>query len=134
MSRRIIALAIAVFLAVVSARAVEFTATAYCSCYVCCGKWALNRPNGVVYTKSGAVAVQGRTVAVDPRVIPLGTKIDIDGRVYIAQDVGGNIRGKHVDIYFSEHADAFKFGRRAVTVRILPDTSITGVNGNACIR
>lgn len=32
---------------------IEGTATAYCSCEICCGEWALNRPNGIVYTASG---------------------------------------------------------------------------------
>lgn len=36
---------------------IEAVATAYCSCEICCGEWALNRPNGIVYTASGAAAV-----------------------------------------------------------------------------
>lgn len=44
---------------------IEYEATAYCSCEKCCGSWALNRPDGIVYTASGAVAEQGVTIAAD---------------------------------------------------------------------
>ena len=37
----------------------EYEATAYCSCEKCCGTWAENRPDGIVYTASGAVAQEG---------------------------------------------------------------------------
>lgn len=35
---------------------IDAVATAYCPCEICCGKWALNRPDGIVYTASGAIA------------------------------------------------------------------------------
>ena len=44
---------------------IEAVATAYCPCERCCGSWALNRPDGIVYTASGAEAVQGVTIAAD---------------------------------------------------------------------
>lgn len=34
---------------------IDAVATAYCPCEICCGKWALNRPDGIVYTASGAI-------------------------------------------------------------------------------
>ena len=37
---------------------IEAVATAYCPCEICCGKWALNRPDGIVYTASGAISGQ----------------------------------------------------------------------------
>lgn len=43
----------------------EYEATAYCSCEKCCGTWAENRPDGIVYTASGAVAQEGVTIAAD---------------------------------------------------------------------
>lgn len=49
---------------------IEYEATAYCSCEKCCGSWALNRPDGIVYTASGAVAEQGVTIAADWDVLP----------------------------------------------------------------
>lgn len=102
----------------------EFTLTAYCPCAeVCCGKWGVDRPldeNGepIVYTASGAVAEAGVTVAVDPDVIPLGSKVYIDGLGwYEAQDTG-NFSGKVIDVYFEDHAAACEFGRQAAMVSV----------------
>lgn len=91
--------------------------TAYCSCEKCCGQWAKNRPtdqNGkpIVYTSTGAIAKAGTTIAVDPRVIPYGSEIQIDGHTYIAQDCGGAIKGNRIDVYFDNHQDALVFGRQ----------------------
>ena len=95
----------------------EFSLTAYCSCENCCGQWALNRPldengNEIVYTASGEIARAGVTVAVDPRIIPLGTQICIgDLGLYTAQDTG-NFGGNVIDIYFDSHDAAVEFGLR----------------------
>lgn len=102
----------------------EFAIVAYCSCEECCGKWALDRPldeNGeeIVYTASGARAEAGVTVAVDPDIIPLGTKVHIDGLGwYVAQDTGA-FSGKVVDVYFDDHAAACEFGRRDAVVSVV---------------
>lgn len=101
-----------------------FRLTAYCSCGACCGKWAENRPvdesgKEIVYTASGAVAAQGRTVAVDPAVIPLGSVLYIGGAEYVAEDTGGGIVGNSVDIYFDSHEDALEFGLQYGEVSIL---------------
>ena len=103
---------------------VEFVATAYCPCAKCCGKYAYNRPideNGepIVYTSTGARAVQGRTIAVDPSVIPYGTHVLINGVEYVAEDCGGNIKGRRIDVYFADHAEADAFGRQTVTVEVI---------------
>ncbi len=96
----------------------SFQATAYCACAKCCGV-----STGI--TASGRKAEYG-CVAVDPRVIPLGTKLYIecsDGSfIYghsVAADTGGAIKGNKVDLFFPSHQDALKFGRRAVNVYIL---------------
>lgn len=93
----------------------EYKITHYCACEKCCGEWALNRPldeNGepIVITASGAVAEAGKTIAVDPDVIPLGSTVIIDGEEYIAQDVGGAIKGNRIDIYCSTHEEALQKG------------------------
>lgn len=93
----------------------EFGITAYCSCVKCCEKWALTRPvvNGheIVFTASGAIAEQGVTIAVDPEVIPYGTKVYIEGvGVRVAQDCGGAIKGNCIDVYYSSHEDAWNSG------------------------
>ena len=99
----------------------EFAIVAYCPCEACCGEWALNRPDGIVYTASGAEAKAGVTVAVDPDVIPLGSKVYIDGLGwYVAQDTG-NFTGKVIDVYFNDHAEAVEFGRRDAVVGIMED-------------
>ncbi|MBX6394938.1 MAG: G5 domain-containing protein [Alicyclobacillaceae bacterium] len=75
------------------------------------------------YTGSGVTATghvpQRGTVAVDPSVIPLGTRLYIPGYgPAVADDVGGAVRGNRVDLYFPSEAEARAFGRRTVTVYI----------------
>ena len=89
-----------------------FTCVAYDACADCCGK-----TDGI--TKTGTKATAGRTVAVDPEVIPLGSTLLIDGQEYIAEDIGGNIKGKVIDIYFDTHAEALDYGKQSHSVKIL---------------
>ena len=59
-------------------------------------------------------------VAVDPKVIPLGTKLYIEGYGYaVAEDTGGAIKGNRIDLCFTSRAQADNFGRRNVKVYIL---------------
>lgn len=88
----------------------EFKLTAYCSCEICCGIWANNRPNGIVYGAIGEELKEGYSIAVDPSVIKYGTEVVIDGKVYKAQDCGGAIKGNRIDVYFENHDDALEFG------------------------
>ena len=81
-----------------------FTVTHYCPCEICCGK-----TDGITFT--GTQATEGRTVAVDPDVIPLGSTVVIDGQEYIAEDVGGAIRGLRIDKYMDSHQEALNAGR-----------------------
>ena len=61
-----------------------------------------------------------KVVAVDPDVIPLGTKLYIDGYGYaVAGDTGGAIRGKHIDLFMPDRTDALHWGRQTVKVNIL---------------
>lgn len=87
-----------------------FKLTAYCSCSLCCGKWAYNRPDGVVYGAIGEELKEGYSIAVDPSVIPYGTEVIINGKAYKAQDCGGAINGNRIDVYFEDHDDALEFG------------------------
>lgn len=101
-----------------------FTTTAYCACSVCCGIWAENRPvdengNPIIYTASGTVATEGRTIAVDPSVFPYGSEIIIDGHTYIAEDCGGAIKGNRLDIYFESHEAALAYGVQEVEVFVV---------------
>ena len=102
----------------------EMIITAYCPCEKCCGVYAKNRQkdengNDVVLTASGKQAEAGRTVAVDPRYIPYGTEIIIDGQTYIAEDCGGAIKGNRLDIYFASHSEALSFGKQTKIVRVM---------------
>ena len=90
----------------------EFTLTHYCPCEVCCGEWA----DGITYT--GTEATEGRTIAVDPDVIPLGSTVVIDGQEYIAEDVGGAIRGNRIDIFMRDHLVALMAGVKTAEVFI----------------
>ena len=88
----------------------KFKLTAYCSCAKCCGKWAYNRPNGIIYGAIGEELKEGYSIAVDPSVIPYRTEVIIDGKTYKAQDCGGAIKGNRIDVYFEDHNDALNFG------------------------
>ena len=90
----------------------KFEITAYCHCAKCCGK-----SDGI--TASGTKTTADRTIAVDPRIIPLGSKILIDGKIYVAEDVGGGIKGNHIDIYFPTHQAALNFGRQYKDVNLV---------------
>ena len=89
------------------------TATAYCPCVKCCGKWA----DGI--TASGVKAKANHTIAVDKRVIPLGTHIIYNGKEYVAEDTGGAIKGNKIDIYFDSHEEALEFGRQTIEIEVL---------------
>ena len=61
-------------------------------------------------TATGTTPTPGRTVAVDPSVIPYFSNVIIDGRTYIAEDCGGAVKGNRVDIAFATHQEALAFG------------------------
>lgn len=96
----------------------DFVATAYCVCYKCCGKTPQHPAYGI--TASGKRATPGRTVAVDPNVIPLGSTVIVNGtEFYVAEDTGKAIKGNRLDICFSTHEEALQFGRRCVEVEVI---------------
>lgn len=101
----------------------EFVLTAYCPCVHCCGEWSAEHPSriGTDYiqkTASGTIPTAGRTIGVDPSVIPFGTTVIINGHEYVAEDRGGAIKGNKIDIFFSDHAEALDFGRQTAEVFI----------------
>lgn len=92
----------------VGGRILRVTATAYTPGYGCGFR-----------TATGAKACFG-IVAVDPRVIPLGTRLYVEGYGNaIAADTGGAIKGNRVDLCFNTLQEARNFGRRTVVVHIL---------------
>lgn len=71
-------------------------------------------------TASGLPATHG-IVAVDPDIIPLGTKVFVPGYgIAIAADTGGMIEGHMIDLCMEDYGDAIQFGRRDIEVYILP--------------
>lgn len=61
-----------------------------------------------------------KIIAVDPRVIPLGTKVYVEGYGYaVASDTGGAIKGHKIDVFFPSKAEAFRWGVRKVKIKIL---------------
>lgn len=90
----------------------KFKLTAYCPCTKCCGK-----NDGI--TASGVKATVNRTIAVDPKVIPIGSQVMIGDNTYIAEDVGGAIKGNIIDIYFDSHTEALNFGVQYKDVYII---------------
>lgn len=93
----------------------EFTLTAYCYenyPHIC------NNGDASV-TATGTTPIEGRTIAVDPSVIPYGTEVMINGNTYIAEDTGGAIKGNRIDICFASHDEALQFGRQVAEVFIV---------------
>ena len=90
---------------------VSMVATAYAP-FVCGGSRS-------GHTCTGVMAGKG-IIAVDPRVIPLGTKLYVEGYGFcVAGDTGGAIKGARIDLGFDTYRQAMAFGRRTVTVWIL---------------
>ena len=84
-----------------------FLATAY----------TLNECDGDGYTATMTIPIEGRTVAVDPSVIPYGTRLTINGRSgYIAEDCGGAIKNNRIDIFMNDYQEAINFGKQYVVV------------------
>ena len=70
-------------------------------------------------TKSGTLSRVG-AIAVDPSVIPLGTKLYVEGYGYcVAEDTGGLIKGNRIDVYLNSEEECINWGVKSVTVYIL---------------
>jgi 3D (Asp-Asp-Asp) domain-containing protein len=94
-------------------RPVMMEATAYDPGPKSCGKWASG------YTATGAKAEKG-IVAVDDRVIPMGTRMYIPGYGFgVAADRGGAIKGMRIDLCYATYEEAIQWGRRKVKVYLL---------------
>lgn len=73
-------------------------------------------------TKSGVLAATG-IVAADPKVLPIGTIIEVEAGtysgLYTVMDTGSGVKGHKIDIYIPNHDEAVRFGTQKVAVRIL---------------
>ena len=95
----------------------DCTVTHYDCCVACCGE-----DDGI--TASGVQATPGVTVAVDPDVIQLGSDVLVDygdGEIhyYRADDIGGSVKGNHIDLCVGSHEEALQMGRRTATVYLV---------------
>ena len=87
----------------------EFSVTAYCT--------------GTV-TQSGA-RVKAGMAAADPRVLPVGSTVRVDGQgraydgIYTVTDTGREIKGRELDLYLDDCAEAQQFGRRTMQVAVI---------------
>lgn len=72
-------------------------------------------------TATGTKPTVGRTISVDPKIIPYGTKVYIPyfDRVYIAEDTGGAIKGNKIDIFMGSRQECYNWGIRNIEIKIL---------------
>lgn len=80
-----------------------FKVTHYCNCERCQGEYTGT-------TATGTAPKAGRTIAVDPDRIPLGSVVKINGQEYVAEDTGAAIKGNRVDIFVTDHGEAIAKG------------------------
>lgn len=98
----------------------NFKLTYYCACQKCCEK-PITSPNYGI-TATGTKVTEGRTIAVDPRVIPYGSKVYIEGLgVFIAEDCGGAIKYNRIDIFKQSHSECYKMTLLKAAIYIIED-------------
>lgn len=96
-----------------SKRIVKMSASAYDPGPRSCGRYATGR------TSLGLRAGHG-VVAVDPKIIKLGSRLYIEGYGFaVAGDVGSAIKGRRIDLGFGSYREAIRFGRKNVNVHVL---------------
>jgi len=94
-------------------KTVWFIITFYCACSTVCTR-------GLGVTAAGVRPVEGWTVACDPSVLPIGSIVRIEGLgERMCQDTGSAIRGRHVDVYVDDHAQARRLGKKRLQLEIL---------------
>ena len=90
----------------------------YCNCSICCGRWA----GGA--TASGAMPRANHTIAVDAHnpIVPMGTKIIMNGVEYTVEDTGNFARyGVAFDVYYDSHSAASNHGHQTWEAFIADD-------------
>lgn len=100
-------------------KVINTTLTAYTAGMESTGKRPGDPAYGITY--SGIKATEGRTVAVDPRIIPLGSTVYIDGiGVRTAEDTGSAIQGARIDVFMNDLLQARSFGvKKNIKVYVL---------------
>ena len=91
-----------------------FKVTHYCGCSKCCGKWSSGSESDAIGAK-GTKLKAYQSIAVDPKVIPLGTILhDSTGKQYVAEDTGSAINGYRIDIFTGNHQEAKELGVKEI--------------------
>lgn len=72
-------------------------------------------------TYTGTVPKVGRTIAVDPKIIPYGTRVYIPqfNKIFIAEDCGSKIKGNRIDIFMNTYDECMKWGFRDIEIILL---------------
>lgn len=101
------------------AKVLSCTVTAYTAGPESTGKSPGDPAYGI--TASGTKVAEGRTIAVDPKVISIGSRVYIEGIGFrIAEDTGGAVKGEHIDVFLNDMTTAVNFGiQREVRVYVL---------------
>ena len=87
--------------------------------YVSASGYSAYDPGNSKHTSSGTLVRHG-VIAVDPDVIPLGTRVFIPGYgEAVAEDIGSSIRGHRIDVAFDTHEEALAFGRQDLEIIII---------------
>ena len=87
--------------------------------YVSATAYSAHDPGNSNRTATGTLVRRG-VIAVDPSVIPLGTRVFIPGYgEAVAEDIGGGIHGQRIDVAFDTHAEALMFGRQDLEIFIM---------------
>ena len=87
--------------------------------YVSATAYSAHDPGNGNRTATGTLVRRG-VIAVDPSVIPLGTRVFIPGYgEAVAEDIGGGIHGQRIDVAFDTHAEALMFGRQDIEIFIM---------------
>lgn len=93
-----------------------FKVTHYCGCPKCCGKWSSGSDENAVGCL-GINLIPYHSIAVDPKVIPLGTILyDSKGNEYVAQDTGSAIKGNRIDLFTGNHQEALNLGTSEIVL------------------
>ncbi len=81
-----------------------FTTSGYCCCSHC--------TRGSNLTYAGTVPQANYTISADLSVLPLGTRVQINGVIYTVEDKGSGVNGREIDIFYPDHNTALAHGRQ----------------------
>ncbi|MDR1764920.1 MAG: 3D domain-containing protein, partial [Lachnospiraceae bacterium] len=72
-------------------------------------------------TYSGTIPTVNRTIAADTSILPIGTKVMVNGIVYTVEDIGSAVKGKIIDIYYSTYEEAERHGTQKAQVYLIEE-------------